>query len=127
MPLKDVLQFATCTAGGLERRLLLGVGDGGASTSGGTQKPAKQEHDPLSCLRGAGLSDVVKRDRDLWRGFSDQGVVIRVNSFASRAKARNAAKAADLVTSEHAGEYAVFGPRQDDGLTARVARCLRGS
>ena len=93
------------------------------------EQPEKaSEPDPLSCLEDADLSDVEARGKNFWRGSNPDATLVRVEKFASKAEAREAVELADVVASEQAGAYGVFGPvlDKDTGSTAAVARCLRG-
>lgn len=104
--------------------------------SGGSRVPADEapaeekaaKATPISCLEEAGLSDVEKRAKNLWRGFTADATVVLVDKLESKAEARRAERQADLVVSEAVGRYFVHGPLldADDGSTAAVAACLRG-
>jgi hypothetical protein len=83
---------------------------------------------PAGCLEEAGLSGVEKRDKNLWRGFTDDATVVLIDRFETPAEARRAVRQADLVVSEAVGRYFVHGPviEADDGSTAAVASCILG-
>ena len=90
------------------------------------EKPSKPT--PTSCLEQV-VGNAERRDKNLWRGFKGGGGnSVNIGKFASKARARQAVKQADLVVSQAVGRYFVHGPydEADDGSTAAVADCLRG-
>ena len=83
---------------------------------------------PMSCLEEV-VVNAERRDKNLWRGGLGQGGnMVLVDKLASKAEAREAVAAADLVVSEAVGRYFVHGPAldADDGSTTAVAACLQG-
>jgi hypothetical protein len=105
-------------------------GGGATSAKPAPAKPAQktQKHDPVSCLKGANLSNVTERPARFWTGHMRDGLSIRVVQFGSEGDARGQVETASAVVAKQAGVYGVFGPvkSRDDGSTAAVAACLSG-
>lgn len=83
---------------------------------------------PEICLLRGGASKVERRGADLWRGFTEDGRLLRVSRFESSAAAKDAARAADLVEAAAAGRHAVFGTAKGQGSAQAVqtiADCLK--
>lgn len=112
--------------------VLTACGEAPAQAGGRADAPAPQAKPrkpaPVAGLEEAGLSSIDHLEGSLWRGFSAEGWLVRIQRWSSATKAREVVRQADLLVGEPVGKYAVLGPApgtDEEGSTARVAACLR--
>jgi hypothetical protein len=127
--LSALLALAAAGCGG-------GSSDDGSAQSKQESPPAQNDqagaepapHTPESCLGDAGVDAMQTPTPRIWRGeVHKAGYSITIKRFNSPAAAHRAVQAAAVArAAEQSNFFGVFGPplAQDDGSTAKVARCL---